>query len=223
MRKIILLTFLFIYSISLIARNDITKFLGIPIDGTKSEMIKKLKEKGFKVSIQDRDALKGEFNGEDVKLYIVTDNNKVWRICVFDELTRDEEQIKIRYNKLCSQFENNEKYLAGLLKDTTYIITDDEDISYNITVNKKKYNATYFQKIDQKVLEYYYPKLIEVKNKESEQLTEEEISILYSDTIKMYENLSNKIVWFTIDEYGSGYRIFMYYDNLYNRSNGEDL
>ena len=223
MRKIILLTFLFIYSISLIARNDITKFLGIPIDGTKSEMIKKLKEKGFKVSIQDRDALKGEFNGEDVKLYIVTDNNKVWRICVFDELTRDEEQIKIRYNKLCSQFENNEKYLAGLLNDTTYIITDDEDISYNITVNKKKYNATYFQKIDQKFLEYYYPKLIEVKNKESEQLTEEEISILYSDTLKMYENLSNKIVWFTIYEYGSGYRILMYYDNLYNRSNGEDL
>ena len=219
MRKLILLTILFIYSISLIARNDITKFLGIPIDGTKSEMIKKLKEKGFKVSIQDRDALVGEFNGEDVKLYIVTDNNKVWRICVFDELTRDEEQIKIRYNKLCSQFENNEKYLAGLLNDTTYIITDDEDISYNITVNKKKYNATYFQKIDQK----FYPKLIEVKNKESEQLTEEEISILYSDALKMYENLSNKIVWFTIDKYGSGYRILMYYDNLYNRSNGEDL
>ena len=39
----------------------------------------------------------------------------------------------------------------------------------------------------------------------------------------MYENLSNKMVWFTIDEYGSGYRILMYYDNLYNRSNGEDL
>lgn len=223
MRKLILLTFLFIYSISLIARNDITKFLGIPINGTKSEMIKKLKDKGFKVSFQDRDALKGEFNGEEVKLYIVTDNNKVWRICVFDELTRDEEQIKIRYNKLCSQFENNEKYLAGLLNDTTYIITNNEDISYNITVNKKKYNATYFQKIDQKFLEYYYPKLIEVKNKESEQQTEEEISIIYSDTLKMYENLSNKIVWFTIDEYGSGYRILMYYDNLYNRSNGEDL
>lgn len=223
MRKLILLTFLFIYSISLIARNDITKFLGIPIDGTRSEMVKKLKEKGFKVSFDDRDALKGEFNGEEVKIYIATDNNKVWRICVFDELTRDEEQIKIRYNKLCSQFENNEKYLAGLINDTTYIITDDEDISYNITVNKKKYNATYFQKIDQKFLEYYYPKLIEVKNKESEQLTEEEISILYSDTLKMYENLSNKMVWFIIDEYGSGYRILMYYDNLYNRSNGEDL
>ena len=223
MRKLILLTFLFIYSISLIARNDITKFLGIPIDGTKSEMIKKLKDKGFKVSFQDRDALKGEFNGEEVKLYIVTDNNKVWRICVFDELTRDEVQIKIRYNKLCSQFENNDNYLSGILNDTTYTILEDEDISYNITVNKKQYSATYLQKIDKEFQNWYYPKFLELKNKEIDQLTEEEMEILFSEISRMSDNLINKIVWFTIDKDNSGYKILMYYDNLYNRSNGEDL
>ena len=224
MKRIILLSFLFIFSISTFAeRKDLTKFLGIPIDGTKSEMIKKLKEKGFKNSYIDRDALEGEFNGEDVYLYIVTDKNKVWRICVFDKLSREEEQIKLRFNKLCSQFENNEKYTKGLLNDTTYTIPDDEDISYNISLEKKKYSASYLQIMDKEFLKWYYPKLIELKNKETDQLTKDETAILFSETLRMLENLKNKTVWFKIDKYKIGYRILMYYDNLYNCSNGEDL
>ncbi len=35
-----------------IAQNDVTQFLGIPIDGTKSEMIYKLKSKGFTPNIK---------------------------------------------------------------------------------------------------------------------------------------------------------------------------
>lgn len=32
-----------------------------------------------------------------------------------------------------------------------------------------------------------------------------------------------KPVWFMISEYGGKYYITMYYDNEYNRANGEDL
>lgn len=49
-------------------------------------------------------------------------------------LTR-EVDIKIRFNKLCSQFEKNGKYIP-LSKNQQ--IDDDEDISYEILVNKKK-------------------------------------------------------------------------------------
>ena len=31
----------------MLAQKDVTKFLGIPVDGTKAEMKKKLQEKGF--------------------------------------------------------------------------------------------------------------------------------------------------------------------------------
>ena len=46
--KNVLATLLLIFSVSLYAQKDVTQFLGIPVDGSKSEMIKKLKAKGFR-------------------------------------------------------------------------------------------------------------------------------------------------------------------------------
>ena len=43
-------------SVSVYAQKDITQFLGIPIDGYKPEMIKKLKDKGFVISPSNKDA-----------------------------------------------------------------------------------------------------------------------------------------------------------------------
>ena len=40
-----------ISTMALYAQKDVTKFLGIPVDGSESEMVKKLKEKGFRSSI----------------------------------------------------------------------------------------------------------------------------------------------------------------------------
>ena len=68
---------LLICSIALHAQNDVTRFLGIPVDGTKYEMIQKLKAKGFQSTPFDKDVLTGEFNGTDVNIYVVTTNNKV--------------------------------------------------------------------------------------------------------------------------------------------------
>jgi len=45
---------------------EVTRFLGIPVDGTKAEMISKLKDKGFNEAIGLDDVLEGEFNGKDV-------------------------------------------------------------------------------------------------------------------------------------------------------------
>ncbi len=85
---------------------EVTKFLGIPVDGTKAEMRKKLIEKGFTQKIvQEYEYFEGEFNGRDVRIYIGTNNNKVWRIMVCDKSVFDEEEIKIQFNRLVSQFE----------------------------------------------------------------------------------------------------------------------
>lgn len=122
---------------------DVTKFLGIPVDGFKSEMIQKLKEKGFVLSSYG-DTLEGEFNGASVSLSVVTNNNKVYRVGVVDNNTISEADIKIRFNNLCRQFENNSRYVNATGK--SYELTDDEDISYEMTVHKKRYEAAYFQK-----------------------------------------------------------------------------
>lgn len=85
--------------------------------------------------------LEGEFNGGDVEVRLITNNNKVFRIAVIDKSTCDEGQIKIRYNTLCRQFANNPKYKEIFAKE----LSDSEDISYEMSVHDKQYQAIYAQ------------------------------------------------------------------------------
>lgn len=63
-----------------------------------------------------------------------------------DKITQDETGIKIRFNELCRQFENNKKYKSMTDKEQT--IPDDEDLSYEMTVNNKRYEAVYYQQLE---------------------------------------------------------------------------
>ena len=47
MKKILLSLTLLMLSVAMYAQNEVTKFLGIPIDGTKADMIQKIKAKGI--------------------------------------------------------------------------------------------------------------------------------------------------------------------------------
>ena len=101
------------------AQKSVTKFLGIAIDGSKTEMVKKLKSKGYSYN-SIKDCLDGEFNGMDVEISVVTNNNKVYRIFIMEKYSHDESQIKIRYTNLCQQFMNNSKYIS--LTDYTILM-----------------------------------------------------------------------------------------------------
>ena len=137
MKKLVLFLCLTIFSLNVYSQNTI-KFLGIPIDGTKKEMGAKLKAKGYEYNSY-LDCYTGEFNGTDVRIYIQTVNNKVWRLSVVDMNSTNETNIKIRFNNLFDQFSNNGKYfLVGGEK-----VTESERLSYEITVNKKRYQAVF--------------------------------------------------------------------------------
>ena len=100
MKKMLLFAVLVISGLTIFAQQrDVTKFLGIPVDGTKSEMIQKLKAKGFRWNME-KECLEGEFNGRDVEISIVTNNNKVYRIAVVDAIFSNETSIRIRFNSL---------------------------------------------------------------------------------------------------------------------------
>ena len=222
MKKLISTVVLLILSIATYAQADVTKFLGIPVDGTKSEMIQKLKAKGFRESNLDREVLTGEFNGSEVDVYVVTNRNKVWRIMLTDKMHQDEGNIKIRFNNLCSQFENNKKYMK--VSDTAnYILSEKEDISYEMLVHKKRYQASYFQcpeNLEEDVKSAWSEYTEEqLKNMTEEQLKEKVKDLIVSE----YEKCSKKSVWFMISSYYGKYYITMFYDNEYNHSNGEDL
>ena len=195
MKRFLIVALILLLSATSFAQNNVTQFLGIPVDGTKTDMIQKLKAKGYTYSAT-HDVLEGEFNGQDVFIAIVTENNIVYRICVIDKNETSESQIKIRFNKLCNQFENNKKYLS-VGKDQT--ISESEDISYEMLVHKKEYQAAFYQ------------------------VGPNGASSYYDKSIEEIEQISRKVVWFTISEQYGRYSITMYYDNYNNQSNGEDL
>ena len=210
----LLISSLFIY-----AQQDVTKFLGIPVDGSKSEMIQKLKAKGYTSSPLDKDVLVGEFNGADVNIHVVTNNNKVYRIMICDVNNIDERAIQIRFNRLCEQFVNNSKYSSLPLEE--YMIPDDEDISYEITVHKKRYEAVFYQETDETFMAKQTEAAFPQYTKEQLGNPSEELRAEIVNFVTQY--ISKKAVWFMINERLGKYCITMYYDNEYNNANGEDL
>ena len=145
--KQFIITMLLLASVTAHAQKDVTKFLGIPVDGTKTEMKEKLIAKGFTYKSRP-EHFEGEFNGRDVNVYIATNNNKVWRIMVSDANTCNETEIKIRFNNLCEQFAKNQKYVATNFGTSDFTLSDKEDISYEMLVHNKRYQASYYQRPD---------------------------------------------------------------------------
>ena len=208
------------------AQTDVTKFLGIPVDGSKSEMIRKLKTKGFKQSPVDKDVLTGKFNGMDVNVHIVTNNDKVCRIAVYDKNTMNETDIRIRFNALCEQFKNNSKYCS--LSEEDPKIKEDEDISYEMSVHNKRYEADFYQILDTTTTNYKEEFKYLVYSKYTKEQIENPSEEILQDIYKMENNyvrdkVTKKSVWFMICEYYGKYYIAIFYDNEYNSANGEDL
>lgn len=229
MKRLLFIVLAMIATITSFAQQkDVTSFLGIPVDGTVLSMKQKLVSKGFvPKKVGTNEFLEGEFNGTDVCVYIVTNNNKVCRIMVADNNTVDEAQIKIRFNILVSQFENSKRYISF----GKYTLSDEEDISYEMTVHNKDYAAAFYQvpnmekadtlALQEKVRKELLSKYTEAELKNpSEEITKE----IANTTIKIgTEFMLMKPVWFRICESYGKYSIVMYYDNEYNRSHGEDL
>lgn len=180
MKKIVLSIILCVMTFAAIAQDNKTiKFLGIPIDGNKKEMISKLQAKGYKYDAAS-DALFGEFNGTNAVISVQTVNNRVWRIAIIDaNANNDETNIKIRYNLLFKQLSNNDKY--EVYDGST--LEEKEDISYEMSVHKKRYEATFAFK----------------------------------------DKSIHGFVWYMIAEQYGKYGIVMFYENLDNAANGDDL
>ena len=198
MRKFLTLLAMIAISSSVFAQKEVTKFLGIPVDGSPTEMIEKLKAKGFTtdegfmrdvkrglIDWDEPEVLTGRFNGTKVRVFLGVEQNKVWRIYLADKDSRDETQIKIRFNTLVRQFEGNGKYVPYGVDEQT--IADDEVISHQMTVNKKRYDAYFLQKGEDGTID------------------------------------EKRMVWFCISQRSDGYYICMYYDSKYNRADGSDL
>ena len=116
-----------------------------------------------------------------------------------------------------------------------YTIPEDEDISYNMSVKNKRYEASFWQiteKVDSATFKDEATKLVtKYSDIKTDSMTEEEKKDIQADIFHMLaDRFSNNSVWFMISKDDAlyadcerPYRILMYYDNENNYSNGEDL
>ena len=205
---------------SLFAQKDVTTFLGIPVDGYKSEMREKLIAKGFTPKrVSGQECFEGEFNGTDVRLYIAMNKDKVYRIMVSDVSVQNETDIRIRFNNLVRQFKRNARYYDS---DTDYTIQEDEDISYQMTVKSKRYEAVFYQKADNEYIKYVISNDPLLAGLDTFNI-EDHKKVELAETLDRIRCILYKQVWFMIAEYYGKYYIVMYYDNAYNKADGEDL
>ncbi len=241
------------------AQNDVTKFMGIPVDGNKSEVVSQLLNKGFKYddSQDNWTRLTGFFNGVNSYIYVSTNKNLVDRIYVCNKGTCSESQIIIRFNNLVRQFANNKNYISDRYEK--YLIPQNEDISYEMLCNNKNYDAIFYQKPDTININEYIMSLNKVSDEELNNMVN---YLIQSDSLcsNLYGNFDleyfnkrkgvnfdnknkgflvlfaelnnlhklsfgkyNKPVWFRICKIGNEYYIAIFYDNEYNKAQGEDL
>lgn len=237
MKKFILSLLLLMMTVSAFAQTDNTiKFLGIPVDGTKFEMEQKLRtEKGFfyeSNELRKAGMLTGNFNGYKVNVVVHDYNGRVNRIAVFFP-DASETQVKIQFNNLLNQFSKNDKYFCRVV-DCTGEISAEEDISYEMSINHKQYQNIFVYPPYGTINELN--RRISEATSSEEVLGDEELMEFMDATTKDGEldatsfivwsiNHSEGNAWFTIaDAVGYGkYHIVLFYDNVKNVPNGEDL
>ena len=194
--SVLLLSFIFSFAVDKNDSNELPtiKVMDIPVQGSKADFVKKLKKKGFKMFDSKSCTLIGEFNGENMFVTPRTNKNEIYRVEVMPTRSRSRSSIKIYYNNLCHQFQNNKKYVIANDGIMDYSIPDDENILYEITVNGKAYQAVFFQTISSKYITTNIP---------------------LTNNVVWFQIMKAK------DE--DDYNIALYYENWKNKANGEDL
>ena len=199
--------------------NNTLTFVGVPIGGTKSQMIKALETKGFEVDYKEE--MTGMFNGEEVTVKISTNRGIVDRILVEYPVHFNVNDNRIKYNMLLSRFNRNAKYVS--VNPRTEIPAD-EEIFWKLNANSKYYDAVYFylQKgIDAgQWVDRFKKEFQKQYNKPLTGLSYEEMEESLFCLPKDISDAVCGVVWFTMVNISC---ISINYINFKNRPRGEDL
>ncbi|MBQ3930658.1 MAG: hypothetical protein II725_00090, partial [Firmicutes bacterium] len=105
----------------------------------------------------------------------------------------------------------NKKYLSHKNDQS---LGEDFDISYEMDVNNKRIEANFSQKLSEEEIQYLIDNIPELKESNPE---------MQASLIELATYMSNS-VWFTISKASyNNYVIALFYDNLRNAPNGDDL
>lgn len=107
MKRLMIALFTFIALASY--AQEVIDFMGIPVDGSVSEMMAKLQEKGFQET-EEYNTLKGLLDGVPVRLTVCESRDKVYEIVVCYYFEGDNAEMVQCVNNLVGRFRGNSKY-----------------------------------------------------------------------------------------------------------------
>ncbi len=124
------------------AQQNVTTFMGIPVEGEEKAMRSKLQAKGFSES--DKDILKGEVEGKQCFLLIKTNKDSVSQLIVVEEDTISNVKAAVdKFNALIETYRNDEKRYAEY--EYNYPIPDRDEETNKSHINDGYYYAEFFQ------------------------------------------------------------------------------
>lgn len=210
-------------------------FKGVPVDGTRAEMIRKLKQKGFKFDAKE-ESFDGEFNGDKISGIILDYKDKVYGIRFIYDVSGFSKALVInRFNGLVQSYETSNKYQPDEVYKVSndidsYLIDTYEDIDYEMKKGRV-YDAQYLYnvgKYPEDTTGYYlYKKEMTdkyadfYKAKHHEELFEK---LLSPGAFYIYRLERDIVHFYIIPGFTTGtYNIMFDYHNRRNAPNNEDL
>lgn len=205
------------------------RFLGIPVDGPKTEMIKKLVDKGYKYN-EKEDYLTGFYFGSPVYIFVQTVQDQVSRVIVYDIKEHDEHEIKDRFNMVYDKFDSSTRYATP--QQAGARISDREKLAYEMRQHKKFYKAV-FNQIKEKPADSTNITRASMVPAGAQTIDQEHLENSYNERRRrihakalahtnprmagelMASNNKNQ-VWFAISEKFGKYALVLFYDNISN-------
>ena len=222
-RAILLAVLSLMLSVYAFGKEETIRFLGIPVDGPKSEMIRKLQAKGYEY-VSEEDFFMGFYMGDPVYLFLQVVNEKVSRVIVYDIEQRTEEEIKYRFNSIYGRFASNRRYER--LGKKNRILSPEDKLAYEMKRHKYVHKAVFKQvrvdEADAEIAKTSAP-AVGVRPVDMEQIKGDyrerrrrmharAIGYVNRHTTESYKSQ----VWFVISERFGKFGVVMLYDNVLN-------
>lgn len=143
MKRLLSISVALMLAISLQAQSNVTSFMGVPVNGSKTKVIQQLKSKGLVAGVGDIDMM-GVVDGRICLVNILTHKSKAYRIMVIEkDATTDVNAIIKRYNNLIETYRND-----STMTEYEYnrAVTSRDMPFYEDYIHSGVYYAEFFQK-----------------------------------------------------------------------------
>ena len=201
--------------------NPTITFLGVPVDGTKSDVINALTSRGFAYDL-DEEGMLGEFEGENVFLHISENKaGKVYQIMVYFHTKESaKENIEV-YNKLVNRFNADstnywsfyeEELIPENVNLDSLIKEEEGEIWAEYLLTQQLDTAAYLQNTFAALLSKFTPE--QIKNPTEEQRSEM-VAIMQQEISKLHSGRVF-IGLFKDEEEKGKYNVILY---IYNQKN----